>query len=213
MKENFIKAIPCFKLRFRPVDVFDARRANLPHFGFEGIRASVSVTLAADAMAENCSAEKKERWLSMNALTLWNKELDRLHDSFSRLLERAGGRSRRDRNEFITMADWCPLVDIIEDDKEYLIKAELPEMKREDIKVTVENGVLVISGERKFEKEQKSKKLHRVEMSYGSFARSFAVTDDADPEKVQAEFRDGVLRVHIPKSESAKPKQIEVKAN
>ena len=84
-------------------------------------------------------------------------------------------------------------------------------MKKEDVKVTVENGLLTISGERKFEKEEKKKKYHRVERGYGTFMRSFALPDDADFGKVNAEFKDGVLTVHVPKSEHAQPKQIEVK--
>jgi HSP20 family protein len=120
---------------------------------------------------------------------------------------------RGEGQESITVAEWAPLVDIIEDDKGYLIKAELPEMRKDDVKVTVENGVLTISGERKLEKEEKGRRYHRVERAYGSFARSFTLPDDADAEKVGAEFRDGVLKVHVAKSESAKPKQIEVKVS
>jgi HSP20 family protein len=103
-------------------------------------------------------------------------------------------------------------VDISEDDKEYVITAELPEVKKEEVKVTVENGVLTITGERRFEKEEK-KKYHRVERYYGSFARIFALPDDGDAAKVNAEFKDGVLKVHIAKSEAARPKQIEVKVS
>lgn len=114
------------------------------------------------------------------------------------------------RDETMTVAEWLPLVDIAEDDKEYLIKAELPEVRKEDVCVTVENGVVTITGERKFEKEEKDKKYHRVERSYGRFVRSFSVPDDADEAKVAAEFKDGVLKVHLAKSEKAKPKQIEV---
>jgi len=102
-------------------------------------------------------------------------------------------------------------VDISEDDKEYLIKVELPEVKKEDVKVTAEEGTLTIMGERKFEKEEKGKKYHRVERSYGSFGRSFSFPDDASPEKVSAEFKDGMLTVHLAKTEKAKPQQIEVK--
>ena len=111
----------------------------------------------------------------------------------------------------MTVAQWSPLVDIAEDDQEYLIKAELPEVKKEDVKVTVENGTLTIAGERKFEKDEKNKKHHRVERSYGSFVRSFSVPDDADDSKVNAEFKDGLLKVRLMKSEKAKPKSIEVK--
>jgi HSP20 family molecular chaperone IbpA len=107
----------------------------------------------------------------------------------------------------------CPQINLarVLDDKEYLIKTELPEMRKEDVKVTAENGVLTISGERKFEKEEKKKKYHRVERGFGTFMRSFALPDDADFSKVNAEFKNGVLTVHVPKSEHAKPKQIDVK--
>jgi len=104
-------------------------------------------------------------------------------------------------------------VDIAEDDKEYVITAELPEIKKEGVKVTVESGVLTISGERKFEKEEKGKKYHRIERAYGSFVRSFTVPDDADGSKVSAEFKEGVLRVHMPKSEKARPKSVEIKVS
>jgi HSP20 family protein len=112
-----------------------------------------------------------------------------------------------------SLAAWMPLVDITEDDKEYLITAELPEVKKEDVKVTVENGVLTVTGERKFEKEEKDKRYHRIERSYGNFARSFALPNDGDAAKVNADFKDGVLKVHLAKSEAAKPKQIEVKVS
>jgi HSP20 family protein len=91
------------------------------------------------------------------------------------------------------------------------VKAEIPEMKKEDIKINVHEDVLTISGERKYEKEEKGKKYHRVERAYGSFMRSFTLPEDADGTKVSAEYKDGVLKVHLPKSEKAKPKAIEVK--
>jgi HSP20 family protein len=103
------------------------------------------------------------------------------------------------------------LVDITEDEKEWVVKADLPEVKKEDVNVTVENGVLTITGERKFEKEEKDKKYHRIERSYGNFLRSFTLPDAADSSKVTAEFKDGVLKVHLPKGEKAKPKAVEVK--
>ena len=86
----------------------------------------------------------------------------------------------------------------------------MPEAKKEDVKVTVENGVLTLAGERTFEKEEKNKKYHRVERAYGSFMRRFTLPGDADPEKVKAEFKDGMLTIHLSKSEKAKPKQLEV---
>ena len=149
----------------------------------------------------------------MNTLTRWDpfKEVEDLQNRLSTLFGRAPVRQKNGAEESITVAEWAPLVDITEDDKDYLIKAELPEVKKEDVKVAVENGVLTISGERKSEKEEKNKKFHRIERAYGSFERSFIVPDDADADKVNAEFKDGVLKVHLPKSEKAKPKQIEVK--
>ena len=111
----------------------------------------------------------------------------------------------------MTITEWAPSVDIIEDEKEWLVKADLPEVKKEEVKVTVENGVLTITGERKFEKEEKDKKYHRIERSYGNFLRSFTLPDGADGSKVNAEFKDGVLKVHLPKGEKAKPKAVEVK--
>jgi HSP20 family protein len=113
--------------------------------------------------------------------------------------------------EALTVAQWSPLVDITEDEKEYLIKAELPDMKKEDVRLTVENEVLAISGERNFEKEEKGKKYNRIESAYGSFVRSFSLPEDADGGKVTAEFKDGMLHVHLQKSQKAKPKAIEIK--
>src|SRR5437867_10277801 len=133
----------------------------------------------------------------MNALTRWNpfKDLDELENRLSTFFGQAPVRRQNGEQESLTVAEWVPLVDITEDDKEYLIKAELPEVKKDDVKVTVENGVLSITGERKFEKEEKDKRYHRIERSYGSFLRSFALPDDADDTKVNAEFKDGVLFV------------------
>jgi HSP20 family protein len=113
--------------------------------------------------------------------------------------------------EALTVAEWSPLVDIMEDEKQYLIKAELPDMKKEEVKLTVENDVLTISGERKFVKEITGQKHHRIERAYGSFLRSFSLPEDADGSKVTADFKDGMLQVHLPKSEKAKPKAIEIK--
>jgi HSP20 family protein len=136
-----------------------------------------------------------------------------VHDRLFNLFKNTQTRGGNGEQESLTVSEWTPLVDITEDDKEYLIKAELPEVKKDDVKVTVENGLLTISGERKIEKEEKGKRYHRVERAYGSFVRSFSLPDDADGNKVNAEFKDGVLRVHLAKSEHAKPKQIEVKVS
>lgn len=146
----------------------------------------------------------------INTLTRWEpfRELEELQNRLSTIVSRA---PRQNGREDMTIADWVPTADITEDEKEYLIKAELPDLRKEDVKVTVENGVLTISGERKFEKEEKKKKYHRVERAYGRFVRSFTLPDDADANGVKADFKDGMLFVHLPKNEKAKPKQIEVK--
>ena len=147
-------------------------------------------------------------------LTTWNpfRELDEVQN---RLGSFFGGRFPRfgNGNGGLKLADWSPQVDIVEDEKEYLIKADLPEMKKDEINVSVENGVLSVSGERKTEKEEKNKKFHRIERSYGRFERTFMVPEDADGANVKAEFKDGVLQVHLPKTPVAKPKAIEVKVD
>jgi HSP20 family protein len=144
--------------------------------------------------------------------TRWNPLNDR-EDLERRLASLLGTREAPGHGgkEALTVAQWSPLVDITEDEKEYLIKAELPDMKKEDVRLTVENEVLAISGERTFEKEEKGKKYHRIERAYGSFVRSFSLPEDADGGKVTAEFKDGMLHVHLPKSQKAKPKAIEIK--
>jgi HSP20 family protein len=149
----------------------------------------------------------------MNTLTRWNqlRQLEALQHGLGSLFNRSPAQWPEGQEEQIAVAEWAPLVDISEDDKEYLIKAELPEVKREDVKVTALEGTLTITGERKFEKEEKGKKYHRVERSYGSFVRNFSLPDDASPAKVSADFKDGVLTVHLAKTQKAKPTQIEVK--
>ena len=149
----------------------------------------------------------------MNALIRWDpfKEMEELQSRFTKLFGLTPARTENGGQELMTITEWTPSVDIIEDEKEWLVKADLPEVKKEDVKVSVENGVLTITGERKFEKEEKDKKYHRIERSYGNFLRSFTLPDGADGSKVNAEFKDGVLKVHLPKSEKAKPKAVEVK--
>ena len=153
----------------------------------------------------------------MNALTRWNpfREMEDMQRRVSSLFDwspfRRGSLTAEEEN--ITATEWAPLVDISEDDKEYLIKVELPEVQKDDVKVTVESVTLTISGERKAEKEEKGRKFHRVERFYGRFDRSFSIPDDAESDNVKAEFKDGVLRVHLAKSEKARPKQIEVKVS
>jgi HSP20 family protein len=109
--------------------------------------------------------------------------------------------------------EWSPVADISETEKEYVVKAELPGVKREDVKVMQDNGVLTIEGERKYEKDEKDEKTHRIERFFGSFTRSFSLPDDADAKNIRAETKDGVLNVHIPKLKLEKPKPVQIKVN
>lgn len=173
------------------------------------------------------SALQKDQY--MNALTKWNpfrksngggewgslsnwspiREMEQMQSRMERLF--ANWPAWPELQETMTTTEWSPLVDITEDEKEYLVKAEIPEVKKEDLKVKVEDGTLSITGERQSENEEKGKKFHRIERSYGSFERRFRLPEDADSAKVSSEFKDGVLKVHLPKSPNASPKAIEVK--
>ena len=118
---------------------------------------------------------------------------------------------RNGGEEEFTATAWSPLVDIAENDKEYTVKAELPGMNKEDIKVTVKVVYSAITGERKVEKDEKHKEYHRIERSYGTFTRGFTLPEGAASDKISAEFKDGVLKVRLPKDENLKPKSVEVK--
>ena len=106
--------------------------------------------------------------------------------------------------------EWSPSADISETEKEYLIRAQLPGLRKEDVKVTLGEGVITIEGERKQEKEEKGEKFHRVESFYGSFARSFGLPENIKADAVRSEYKDGVLSVHIPKAEKEQAKQIAI---
>jgi HSP20 family protein len=152
----------------------------------------------------------------MRTITRWDpvRELNEFQNRLAPFFGRSVLPAIQDEGtELMTSGEWAPLVDIAEDDKAYLIKAELPEVEKNDIKVTLERSVLTISGERKAEKEEKGKRFHRIERSYGSFVRSFTLPDDADGEHVSADFKNGVLHVRVLKTEQSKPKQIDVKAS
>jgi HSP20 family protein len=157
----------------------------------------------------------------MSLLTKWNplgktNELDvwrpatrwdplREMEEIMRGMQRAFGTWPGKAEESMTLAEWSPSVDIGENDKEYVVKAELPEVKKEDIKVNVEDGTLCISGERRVEKEEKDMKFHRLERAYGRFERTFSLPDQADADKITSEYKDGILTVHLPKNPSIKP--------
>jgi HSP20 family protein len=119
---------------------------------------------------------------------------------FARSLRRNGGEG----------AAWSPIADITETDKEYLIKAELPEVSKEDVKITLDDGIITITGERRMEKELKEANEIRVESFYGTFARSFSLPDNIDAAAIQAEQKDGVLKVRIPKTKEAAPRKIAI---
>jgi len=103
------------------------------------------------------------------------------------------------------LADFTPAVDISEKDKEYVVKAQLPGVRKDDVKVELLNGVLTLTGERKYEKEDKTEKTHRIESAYGAFTRSFTVPEDVLAEKIAADYKDGVLTVRLPKTDIKKP--------
>ena len=135
------------------------------------------------------------------------RELDDFFDRYAR--EVARWRSASDEGGM----QWRPSADIVENDNEYVIKADLPEVKKDDIDVRVENGILTLSGERRVEKSTDNEREHRRETFYGKFARSFSLPDDVDADQISAESRDGVLKVRIPKTAAKKPKSVEVKVN
>jgi HSP20 family protein len=105
---------------------------------------------------------------------------------------------------------WAPPVDIYENENDIVLKAELPGIDPKDVEVKVEDNTLYLKGERKFEKEVKDENYHRIERSYGSFARSFSLPNSINAEKVKAEFKDGLLTLTLPKREEAKPKTIKI---
>jgi HSP20 family protein len=109
-----------------------------------------------------------------------------------------------------TNRPWAPAVDIYETENELVFKADLPEVELKDLDVRVENQTLTVAGERKFERKDNGKGYHRVERSYGNFARSFAVPNTFDTEKINAAFKNGVLTVTLPKKEAAKPRQVKI---
>ena len=138
------------------------------------------------------------RWEPAGELA--SMEIDRLNRMFTDFYGEAFSRSA-----------WVPAVDIYETDAhEVVLKAELPEMKREDISVTFENGVLTLKGERKFEQETKQENYHRVERRHGAFSRSFTLPNTVDASRINAAYKDGILTIRLPQREEAKPKQIDV---
>ncbi len=150
--------------------------------------------------------EKKEKEVLDMAIVRWSpwQELEGMQRSLSRLLEDAGVAPS-------TEGTWMPAVDIRETDDALIVSAELPGIEKEDVQLDIRDGVLTISGERKYEKDVKEENVHRIERAYGRFSRSFTLPRNVDVEKVEARMDKGVLEVRLPKKESAKPKSIEIK--
>jgi HSP20 family protein len=146
--------------------------------------------------------------------TVWDpfRELDDLSRRMFQMFERMATPLEPPTTRF-ARPHWVPPVDIMEDHEGYLIVADLPGLRRDDVRVTVENRTLVVEGNRKplVEEGRKGVKLHREERAVGHFSRSFVLPEDADDSKVSAEMRDGLMYIRIPKAEAAKPKEIEVR--
>ena len=143
----------------------------------------------------------------MTTLERWEPFRGSSRDSqLNRLFNDFFGRASQDQN----LTTWAPAVDIYEGEHELVVKVDLPEIKLEELDVRVENNILTIRGERKFEKKVDEKNYLRVERAYGSFARSFSLANTVNTEAIQADYKDGVLTLAIPKREEAKPKQIKV---
>lgn len=146
-------------------------------------------------------------------LIRWSPETDLLRGRMDRLFNEMisdfwGGRGTA---ENVAARVWAPPVDVRETDDALLITAELPGMTKDDVDITLENNVLTLSGERKFEKDVKGETWHRVERSYGAFSRSFTLPATVRTERVEATFTDGILNISLPKVEESKPRKIEIK--
>jgi HSP20 family protein len=139
------------------------------------------------------------RWEPFRGVTNLQDQINRL---FKETFERTGEES--------SLSAWAPAVDIYETEQELVVKADLPEVDPKDLDIRVENNLLTIRGERKFEKKVNEENYLRVERSYGSFARSFSLANTVNPDAIKADFQNGVLTLSIPKREEAKPKQIKV---
>ncbi len=140
------------------------------------------------------------------------RELDGLFARYNPFLGRLAAARQGGVDEGDVPA-WTPVANISETETAYLIKAELPEVSKEDVKVTVDEDVITISGERRKEAEHQDEKVHRVESFYGNFSRSFRLPEDADIAAIQAESRNGVLKVRVPKTPAPKPRTVEVQVN
>jgi HSP20 family protein len=149
------------------------------------------------------------RWNPARELAAWPSDLFGIQREMNRMFDGFFNRGLQDGDSALTA--WTPAVDIAERDDEYLVKVELPGVNKDDVKITLESNILTIRGEKKQEKETKKENYHRVERSYGSFERSLTLPTTVKSDKIDANYKDGVLMVSLPKAEEAKTKQIEVK--
>jgi HSP20 family protein len=146
------------------------------------------------------------------ALSKWNpRQRDRMHDQFDAILQ-----------DFFSdpwfsspalQSDWLPTTDVVETDDHFVVELDLPGMKREDIRISVQNGSLTVKGERRQSSDQSKNKYSRYERTYGAFTRTFQLPNTIDGNRIEASYKDGVLRLVLPKSEAARPREIEVKVN
>jgi len=131
-----------------------------------------------------------------------------MQERMNRLFEDAGRGWRADEPAATTT--WSPAVDIYETENEIQVQAELPGVDRKDIALNLEKNVLTLKGERRFENETKQENYHRIERAYGAFSRSFSIPAIVDEEKIRADYKDGILKISLPKKEQVKPKQIQI---
>jgi len=136
------------------------------------------------------------------------RDLSVLQERMNRLFEDAGRGYRGD--EAAATTTWSPAVDIFETENEIMVRAELPGIERKDIVLNLDNNVLTLKGERKFEKETRQENYHRIERSYGAFSRAFSIPAMVDEDKIRADYKDGILTIALPKKEQVKPKQIKI---
>jgi len=143
------------------------------------------------------------------------RDLVTIQDRMNRLFDEAfrGAPRGASEEDWALGGSWAPAVDIFEQEGSIVLKAELPGVDPKDVDIRVENNTLTLRGERRFDNEVKREAYHRIERSYGTFARSFSLPNVVDVEKIKAECKDGVLRVTLPKKEEAKPKQISINVN
>jgi HSP20 family protein len=158
--------------------------------------------------------ETKEQEEVTIAIVRWEpfRDLMTVQDRMNRIFDDAfrGAARPGTEEDWALGGTWAPAVDIFEHEGNLVLKAELPGIDPKDVEVHVENNVLTLRGERKFESEVKREQYHRVERAYGTFSRSFTLPNVVDTEKIKAEFKDGLLRVTLPQREEAKPKQISI---